>query len=149
MSPLVLLVGSIAGIALLALVSYALGGLKTARVGSREEVVARLAALDEGFRPGEMVMAANGDVALVAEEGGDRVGLVAAVGDAFAVRLLASGDVKHARLQRRGGSGASMRLQLHDFTLPVVRFWLDGGDDPPHDWRHWEDRLNALKPRRR
>lgn len=132
-----LLLGSLAGVAAMVALNHWLGLSEPARLRDIDEAVERLDVDAVGFEAGESVLAEDGSAALVESADGRMIGLLAARGDQFVIRFLTPGQVRAARI----GEGGSLTIRLADFTFAPVSFPF--GDSPRI--RHWADKLNALQ----
>jgi len=110
------LLASLASIAALAGVNAALGGWTRARIGSLDVAIAELAADLVTFEADDGVIASDGRSALAAERGGQRIGLVVTQGDRYVTRLIAPGELRHARVTADG----DLVIVARDMTLPRV-----------------------------
>jgi len=121
MSPLELAI-PVGGIALIVLVVWLLGGMRTASLGDEAAARARIALDHPEIAIADLVMARDRLSAL--GFAGDGAGLVAvvAVGDRAAVRVLRPPEVRNARLR-----GADLALTLTDLGAPRLVFRLTDG----------------------
>lgn len=94
---------------------YRLGGTATATLGSENEAVARLVKDYPDWTGREVHIAANGHMAVLPSDG--VLGLVFAVGDVFATRVLEPGDIEIAN--------DDAKVHLHDFSAPDVALTAD------------------------
>lgn len=109
-----LLVLPVAGIALILLVIWLTGGLKSASV-DRATALARLAEDLPDFRTGTLIVDAGGRLALARAAAGDDLALVFAVGNRLATRRLKCGDVRAAQAPADAG-GTRLSLRTGDFA---------------------------------
>ncbi|MFS2317816.1 hypothetical protein RMQ97_07750 [Maricaulis sp. D1M11] len=134
---LLILAGSVAGIAAMVVANIYLKPFRPAEIVSLDDAAHRLDIDAVGFQPGEGILAVDGRSALVEERNGERLGLLVARGSDVVIRYLVPGMVRSARLDGQGG----VRLSLKDFTFAPV-------DIPMGQTRlarQWADRLNDLQ----
>ncbi|WP_417477173.1 hypothetical protein [Maricaulis sp.] len=132
-----LLAGSLTGVAAMVALNHWLGLAEPACLRDLDEAVERLDTDAVGFDAGEAVLAEDGTAALVEAADGSCIGLLAARGDQFVIRYLKPGLVQAARI----GEGGQLTIRLEDFTFAPVVFPF--GASPRI--RHWADKLNALQ----
>ncbi len=92
MSPLDLIL-PVAGIALIILVVWLTGGLRSARIDDGETVRRHLAVDHPDFEPGDLRLAADQRSALVLDRGERRIAVLFALGDRVTIRMAAPGDL--------------------------------------------------------
>jgi hypothetical protein len=130
MDPLYL-AGSLAGVAMLVALSAVLFGTR-GRIATAESVQTCLALLTPGFQAREIALARDGRAALALNDADDRVHLVVARGDSFAVRRLSPRLVRAV-----ARDGATLSLRLADFTLPRAELCLPDAESASL----WERRI--------
>jgi hypothetical protein len=118
---------SLAGVALMVGLSWALFGLRDAPIADADTVRASLARDVPGFRAGRFALSRDAGAALVEDAADGAVYLAVARGDSLVTRKLARGT-KLAR------DGDRLTLDLRDFTLKRAALELD-------DAAWWERRL--------
>lgn len=101
-----------------------LGGWTPSRIASLDEALERIRQDYLDLVPGEAVMSADGKAALIADNGGQGIGLIVAQGDILVSRLLMPADISAARAE-----GAGLTLRLRDFTFPATRIELASEDE--------------------
>ncbi|MEO1039903.1 MAG: hypothetical protein AAFX09_10175 [Pseudomonadota bacterium] len=137
---LVLIISALA-IAGLVWLNARLGGWTPARVESLAAARAVLEFDVIGFRAAQGVLAADGRAALFTEDGGERLGLVTALGDGLVSRALGAGDVRAV-----DRDGAGLKLALNDYTYPAVTLTL-ADEDEAESWRRAIEALTAAGAR--
>lgn len=110
-------------IGLVVLVSWRLGGLRTAALAGEEAAEARVKADYPDFVAEETLVAADGRTALLSGGMSGTLALVSTLGDRQLTRKLGAGDVKAAAVED-GADGPVLVLTLDDFTCPTVRVAL-------------------------
>jgi hypothetical protein len=150
------------GIAAMVGLTWALGGLRTAVLTDREAAVDLMRRDFIEFEASDGILSVDGTAALlVPAADAERVGLVFAMGQRFATRILSPGDVISvtqvlAKCASRSVEGAAsdvpasdlaaagmsvpLELRFTDFTQPGLRVELPGGDAA----RRFHSRLEAL-----
>ena len=134
MSPLDLIL-PVGGIALIVLVVWLVGGLRSASIDDADTVRRYLALDHPEFEPGELRLAADKRSALILDRGERRSAVLFALGDRVTVRIVAPGDL--AGVAARGGD---LVLTLTD--LGARRFILRLGDAEAA--QAWAARLDRL-----
>ena len=129
------LLGSLAGIALLVLLSVALFGLQGVRMTSAQSLEAYLAGTLPAFRARNMVLDSAAKAALAENDFDGTIFLVVACGDAMVSRKLS-----RSLLRNIGRQETKLSLRLADFTLP--RADLTFADSATTSL--WEKKLWAL-----
>jgi len=129
------LLGSLAGVGLLVLLSVALFGLKGVRIGSAQNLEAYLARTLPLFRARSMALDTSEKVALAENDVDGTIHLVVAYGDGIVSRKLSRTLLRD--ISRRE---ATLLLRLADFTLP--RADLTFADSTTASL--WEKKLWAL-----
>lgn len=119
----------VAGIALILLVIWLTGGLKSARV-DRAKALARLAEDLPDFEAGSLAVDADGRLALARATSGDELVLVFAVGNRLATRKLKPRDLRAAHL-RPDPDGTRLILQTGDFARPRFELRLPEAEATP------------------
>jgi len=99
-SPLDLIL-PVGGIALIVLVVWLVGGLRSASIDDADTVRRYLALDHPEFEPGELRLAADKRSALILDRGERRSAVLFALGDRVTVRIVAPGDL--AGVAARGG----------------------------------------------
>ena len=137
-----LLIISIIGVAGLIMLAHLLGGSRGGSIATESDAKAIFAKHVTDFEVGDAVLSETGRSALISEKNGGRLGVVLVVGDEFAVRTLAAGDVSDVDLNRsRRKDQFDLTLHLKDVTCPKVALRMrDDIDD-----NYWWDRAVALK----
>ena len=107
------LLGSLAGVGLLVLLSVALFGLKGVRIGSAQNLEAYLARTLPLFRARSMALDTSEKAALAENDVDGTIHLVVAHGDGMVARKLS-----RPLLRAVERNGAVLSLSLADFTLP-------------------------------
>jgi hypothetical protein len=137
MLELYILIGSLIGVSSMVAMTYFMKTWTPASLESLDDARHRLNIDAVGFEAGQAALSTDGKVALVEEQGGHRIGLLAARGDGIVIRYLQSGMIKGARM----GEDAALRIGLRDFTFaPVI---MKFGDNETS--RLWADKLNAMQ----
>ena len=113
--PWMILVFAPLGVALVVLLTYAVGDLGDARLADEAAARARLAEQVPDFTAATVLLADGGRGALLA--GGDEVALLIPLGDCFVGRVLARGDVLEVLSEETG----SIVLRLDEATRPRLR----------------------------
>ena len=148
---------SVLGIAAMVGLTWALGGLRTAVLADRDAAVDLMRRDFIEFEAGDGILSVDGTAALLAPAAdAERVGLVFAMGQRFATRILSPGDVvsvtevpaqRAARSARGVASDVApdvesvpLELRFADFTQPGLRVELPVGDAADR----WRSRLEAL-----
>lgn len=132
--PLPLLLGSVVvGVALVVVLSRALGGASRAHLADNAAVVGALAEEAPGVEPGAVFRSEDGRAGLV--ELGDGVGIVGTLGDGLWVRWLRRGSVGRVAVQ-----GGGLRVRVRDPGLPPVDLTMPDAADRAA----WAARLEAL-----
>ena len=126
---LAILGASAAAIGALVWLNSRIGGWTPARIDTLDSARAALEADVIGFKAGEGVLADDGRAALFTERAGDRLGLVAALGDGLVTRALAAGELRAA--QR---ADAKLSLRLNDYTFTRMEIAL-GDRGEAETWR--------------
>lgn len=134
MSPLDLIL-PVAGIALIILVVWLAGGLRSASIDDAETVRRHLALDHPEFDPGDLRLAADRRGALAVDRSERRIAVLFALGDRVTIRILAPGDL--AGVVARGGD---LVLTLTD--LGAHRIVLRLGDAEAA--QVWAARLDRL-----
>ena len=134
MSPLDLIL-PVAGIALIILVVWLAGGLRSASVDDAEAVRRHLALDHPEFEPGELRLAADKRSALAVDRGERRIAVLFALGDRVTIRIVAPGDLAGA-----AAHGGDLVLTLTD--LGARRIVLRLGDAELA--QAWAARLDRL-----
>lgn len=134
MSPLDLIL-PVAGIALIVLVVWLAGGLRSASIGDAETVRCQLALDHPEFEPGELRLAADKRGALAVDRGERRIAVLFALGDRVTIRIVAPGDLAAA-----AAHGGDLILTLTD--LGARRIVLRLGD--AETAQAWAARLDRL-----
>jgi len=135
---LIVLIGSILGIAAMVMVNVWLGLSEPARLHGLDDAVARLDTDSVGYEAGEGgLVTPDGLSALVPSRDGTHVGLLVARGSDFVIRYLGLGSVRSAE----AGEDGTLTLRLNDFAFAPARLDFGSADSA----RSWADRLNALK----
>ena len=134
---LIVLAGSVLGVALIVMLNRAIGGWSPAVVAGEDGARRALEADVIDFEAGEGAVDVEGRSALFTETGGHRLGLVVARGDGLIARALGPGDVRQAAIE-----DATLVLRLNDYTLPRAEVTLD--DIAPAET--WAQRARALYP---
>lgn len=111
---------SLAGVALLVALSWALGGMKTIPV-TLEAARERLAFDEPDFLPGEWFVGRDAKAAAVTSLNGEETALVFALGDGLATRRFRHGAIGVER------AGKTVLFRLGEPSRAAVR--LDGGDE--------------------
>lgn len=124
-----LLVLPVAGIALILLVIWLTGGLKSARV-DRAGALARLAEDLPDFAAGSLAIDTDGRLAVARAASGDELALVFAVGSRLATRKLRARDLRAAHL-RPGPGGTQLILQTGDFARSNFELRLPEAEAAP------------------
>jgi hypothetical protein len=137
MLELYILIGSLIGVSSMVAMAYFMKTWTPARLESLDDARHRLNIDAVGFDAGRAVLSIDGKVALVEEQGGERIGLLAARGDGVVIRYLKSGMIKGARM----GEDASLLIGLRDFTFAPVTMKFDDNESS----RLWADKLNAMQ----
>lgn len=139
---LVLVLGaSVISVGLIVVLNVFLGGWTPARFSSAQDGVRAIEDAVLGFSPSrEAVMGQGGRAVLVLEAGGARLGVAATSGDRATARALRPGEVKGVRLD-----GATLTLDLDDYTFPRVWLTLDDADSAS-DWARRAERFLAETP---
>ena len=132
---LAILGASAAAIAALVWLNSRLGGWTPASLDALETARAALEADVIGFKAGEGVLADDGRAALFTERAGDRLGLVAALGDGLVTRALGPGELRAAQC-----ADAKLSLRLNDYTFTRIEIAL--GDRVEAET--WRARAEAL-----
>lgn len=135
MDPLIL-AGSIAGIALMVAVNWALLRDRTPTRLTAEAVSERLAADFIGFEAYDITFANGGKAALADCAAGKGVALTVLMGDRMITRLLTPGILRAA--ETRGETG--LRIRFEDFTLPAVSLTFDDAKTG----RRWQEAITRL-----
>ena len=110
---LLYLTGSLVGIGLLVLLSVALFGLQSVRIGSVQNLEAYLAGTLPVFRARSMVLDSAANAALAENDIDGTIYLVVAYGDAMVSRKLSQSLLRDVSRQE-----ARLSLRLADFSLP-------------------------------
>ncbi len=110
---LLYLTGSLVGIGLLVLLSVALFGLQSVRIGSVQNLEAYLAGTLPVFRARSMVLDFAANAALAENDIDGTIYLVVAYGDAMVSRKLSQSLLRDVSRQE-----ARLSLRLADFSLP-------------------------------
>ncbi|MGA7710472.1 MAG: hypothetical protein WCA81_01110 [Rhizomicrobium sp.] len=110
---LLYLTGSLVGIGLLVLLSVALFGLQSVRIGSVQNLEAYLAGTLPVFRARSMVLDSAAKAALAENDVDGTIYLVVAYGDAMVSRKLSQSLLRDVSRQE-----ARLSLRLADFSLP-------------------------------
>ena len=135
---LIVLIGSILGIAAMVMVNVWLGLSEPARLRDLDDAVVRLDTDSVGYEAGEGgLVTPDGLSALVPARDGTHIGLLVARGSDFVIRYLGPGSVRSAE----AGEDGVLTLRLNDFTFTPAR--LNFGSQEPAS--AWAERLNALK----
>ncbi len=119
----------VAGIALILLVIWLTGGLKSARV-DRAAALARLAEDLPDFHAGSLTVDTDGRLALARAAAGDELALVFAVGSRLATRKLKPRDLRAARTRPDPG-GTRLILQTGDFARSRFELVLPDAEAAP------------------
>lgn len=105
---------AVGGVALLVILAWRLGALKTARLADVDAAEKRFAQDFPSLKPLHGVISAGGALALLALEDG-QVGAVFAVGDKFATRLWRSGGLVSVE-----DEGDEFVIRTGDMTCPTL-----------------------------
>ena len=134
MSPLDLIL-PVGGIALIILVVWLAGGLRSASIGDSETARRQLALDHPEFELGDLRLAADKRSALAVDRGERRIAVLFALGDRVTIRILAPGDLAGATAR-----GGDLVLTLTD--LGAHRIVLRLGDaEAAQAWAALLDRL--------
>jgi hypothetical protein len=131
----VYLLAAILGVALVVASTWALGGVRTARLPGTESAVSLMRRDHGAYSPSETELSADATAALLCSDSG-AVGLVFAMGEHFATRELAPGDIRFAEADERG----ALHLGFRDLGSPDPTIRLASGDRA----RLWGERLSPL-----
>ena len=134
MSPLDLIL-PVGGIALIVLVVWLVGGLRSASIEDADAIRRYLALDHPEFEAGELRLAADKRSALILDRGERRSAVLFALGDRVTVRIVAPGDLAGV-----GARGDDLVLTLTD--LGARRLILRLGDAEAA--QAWAARLNRL-----
>ena len=120
---------AVPGVALLVLLAWRLGALKTARLADSEAAEHRFAQDFPNLKPTHSVISADRELALLGLENG-QVGAVFAVGDKFATRLWRGGELVSAesegdRLVIRTGDMSRPTLAMHGLSEADRSVWQE------------------------
>lgn len=110
------------GVALVVLLTYAVGDLGDARLADEAAARARLAEQAPGFAATTVLLADGGRGALLAGE--QSIGLLVPLGDGFVGRVLRRGDVLEVRSEETG----TITLRLDEATRPRLRLPFAAAD---------------------
>jgi hypothetical protein len=133
-SPLDLIL-PLAGIALIVLVVWLTGGLRSATIDDGETVRGQLALDHPEFDPGDLRLAADKRSALAVDRAERRIAVLFALGDRVTIRIVAPGDL--AGVLARGGD---LVLNLADLGARRIVLRLDDAE-AAHAWAARLDRL--------
>jgi len=125
----------VAGIALIVLVVWLTGGLRSATIDDGEMIRRHLALDHPEFDPGDLRLAADKRSALVVDRGERRIAVLFALGDRVTIRIVAPGDLADAAAR-----GGDLVLALTD--LGARRIVLRLGDVEAA--QAWAARLDGL-----
>ena len=141
------------GVAAMVGLTWILGGLRTAVIEDCDAAADLMRRDFIAFEAGDAILSVDGTAAFLVPVGGDKsqgekVGLVFAMGQRFATRLLSRGDVvsvmpgraKRAARSTSRVEGVPLELRFADFTQPSLRVELPAGDET----LRWRSRLDAL-----
>ena len=135
MDPLIL-VGSIAGIALMVAVNWALLRGRTPARLTADAVAERLAADFIGYEAHDITFANGGKAALARSRDGRGIALTILMGDRMITRLLSPGVLRSVAAH----GNASLRIRFEDFTLPAASLTFDDAETG----RKWAEALADL-----
>ena len=136
------------GIAAMVGLTWMLGGLSTAVLADCDAALGLIHRDFIEFEASDGIVSVDGSAALFAPVEGERVGLVFAMGQRFATRLLSPGDVLSVSQVPAEGAARSpspvetvhLELRFADFTQPRLRVELPVGVEAGR----WRLRLEAL-----
>lgn len=135
MSPMMLF--SPFGVLLLIAVIWLVGGRGSAKLADGAAALARLRRDFFDYEAKDILLSTDGKAALLAPASEDeRLGVVFAMGDDFATRLLGAGDI--AKLAQ---NGAQLKFHIHEYTGRTIV--LEAANDDAAT--QWAERLKKLE----
>lgn len=132
MSPIILIAVSIIAISLLVAANVWIGGWTASRVPSLAAAEQRLREDYLAFPVGKGVLTKDGRAALIAEQDGERTGLVVVQGDVLVSRLVSRQDLSSA-----DRNGTHLHVRFRDFTFPAAKMEFETEDAA----QLWQKRL--------
>lgn len=122
----------LAGIALILLLVWLTGGLRSARLADASEAAALLGAAETGFLTADIAVSRSGDCA-IAHDGHGHLAVVFASGAKLAVRKLQRDEIATVTLTPQDDGSALLAIRTQAFTHPDFALRLDQG--AAEDWR--------------
>ncbi len=133
MSQIYVLLGSLAGIAMLVGLSAIFGRWSRPVIQSPADAAAFMKAEYFRFEPGEAVLAPDGGAAIVADVANESFGVIVTRGDRWVARVVTPQTVRQVKLTRP----ERLRIGFRDFTMPsaVIAF------EDAQTAQRWAERL--------
>ncbi|MFN4165824.1 MAG: hypothetical protein ACK4GK_14705 [Ferrovibrio sp.] len=122
----------LAGIALILLLVWLTGGLRSARLADASEAAALLGAAETGFVAAEIAVSSTRDCA-IAHDGHGRLAMVFTSGAKLAARKLQRDDIATVTLTPQDDGSALLAIRTRAFTHSDFALRLDQG--AAEDWR--------------